>query len=184
MYKDARNEAWKPYVARHKAIYEYKICKHFEKAEQILQETIRLLEVTPLRIKYDIYFELGEIYRMRNNDSSNYEKSFNYYLEAAQFAKRVHDYNLHSNSQLGIMLLNIKYCDEIDNNILRSIISETHKIGLNINYNCAMFVKYLTDNESIPEDVVSYWRKMKYSDLLFLSSKSKSEKCNLKLTVM
>lgn len=184
MYKDARNEAWKPYVARHKAIYEYKICKHFEKAEQILQETIRSLEVAPLRIKYDIYFELGEIYRMRNNDSSNYEKSFNYYLEAAQFAKRVHDYNLHSNSQLGIMLLNIKYCYEIDNNILRSIISETHKIGLNINYNCAMFVKYLTDNESIPEDVVSYWEKMKYSDLLFLSSKSKSEKCNLKLTVM
>lgn len=82
------------------------------------------------------------------------------------------------------MLLNIKYCYEIDNNILRSIISETHKIGLNINYNCAMFVKYLTDNESIPEDVVSYWEKMKYSDLLFLSSKSKSEKCNLKLTVM
>lgn len=184
MYKDAKNEVWKPYVSRHKAIYEYKICKCFEKAEQILQGTIHSLEVTPLRIKYDIYFELGEIYRMKDNDSSNYEKSINYYLEAAQFAKRVHDYNLYSNSQLGIMLLDIKYRNEIDIDILRAIISETHEIGLNINYNYAMFVKYLTDNEKIPEEVVSYWRKMRYSDLLFLASKSKSEKCNLKLTVM
>ena len=184
MYKDAKNKVWKPYVSRHKAIYEYKICKCFEKAEQILQGTIHSLEVTPLRIKYDIYFELGEIYRMKDNDSSNYEKSINYYLEAAQFAKRVHDYNLYSNSQLGIMLLDIKYRNEIDIDILRAIISETHEIGLNINYNYAMFVKYLTDNEKIPEEVVSYWRKMRYSDLLFLASKSKSEKCNLKLTVM
>lgn len=184
MYKDEKNEVWKPYVARHKAIYEYKICKNFEKAEQILQGTIHSLEVTPLRIKYDIYFELGEIYRMSDNDSKDYDKSINYYLEAVQFAKQVHDYNLQSSSQLGIMLLNIKYGNEIDNNILMSIISETHKIGLNINYNYAMYVKYLTDNENIPEEVVSYWRNMHFSDLLFLSSKNKSEKCNLKLTVM
>lgn len=184
MYENAKNEVWKPYVARHKAIYEYKICKNFEVAEQLLQKTIQLLEVTPLRIKYDIYFELGEIYRMKDSDSDNYEKSINYYLEAEQFAKQVHDYNLQSNSQLGMMLLNIKYGYEIDNNILRFIISETHKIGLNINYNCAIYVKYLIDKENIPEKVVSYWRNMQYADLLFLSSKSKSEKCNLKLTVM
>lgn len=184
MYKDAKNEVWKPYVARHKAIYDYKICKNFEAAEQLLQKTIQLLEITPLRIKYDIYFELGEIYRMKDSDSDNYEKSLNYYLEAEQFAKQVHDYNLQSNSQLGMMLLNIKYGYEIDNNILRFIISETHKIGLYINYNYAIYVKYLIDKENIPEKVVSYWRKMQYSDLLFLSSKSKSEKCNLKLTVM
>lgn len=184
VYKDVKNEVWKPYVARHKAVYEYKICKNFEMAEQILQKTIHLLEVTPLRIKYDIYFELGEIYRMKDSDSDNYKKSVNYYLEAEQFAKRVHDYNLQSNSQLGMMLLNIKYGYEIDNNVLKSIISETHKIGLNINYNYAMYVKYLTDKENMPEQVVSYWRNMQYSDLLILSSKSKSEKCNLKLTVM
>lgn len=184
IYKDAKNEVWKPYVARHKAIYEYKICKNFERAEKILQETIHLLEVTPLRIKYDIYFELGEIYRMKVCNSDNYEKSINYYLEAEQFAKRVHDYNLQSSSQLGMMLLNIKYGYEIDNIILRSIISETCKINLNINYNYALYVKYLTDKENIPRQVISYWRNMQYSDLLFLSSKSKSEKCNLKLTVM
>lgn len=184
MYEDAKNEVWKPYVARHKAIYEYKICKNFEIAEQILQETIHLLEVTPLRIKYDIYFELGEIYRIWDNDSNNYEKSLNYYLEAAQFAERVHDYNLQSSSQLGIMLLNVKYGYKTDNSILKSIISKTYDIGLNINYNYAMYVKYLTGNEHIPEKVVSYWRKMQYSDLLSLSLKSKSKKYNLKLTVM
>lgn len=182
--QDVKNEVWKPYVARHKAIYEYKICKNFKIAEEILLETIRLLEVTSLRIKYDIYFELGEIYRMKDNSSDNYEKSINYYLEAIQFAKRVHDYNLQSNSKLGIMLLNLKYDLEIDNDILKSIISETRKIGLNINYNYAIYVKHLINDENISEEEVSYWRKMQYSDLLFLSSKSKSEKCNLKLTVM
>lgn len=184
MYKKLENEVWKPYIARHKAIYEYKICKNYEMAEQLLQKTIHLLEVTPLRIKYDIYFELGEIYRIWDNASNNYEKSINYYLEAIQFAERVHDYNLQSTSQLGIMLLNVKYDYKINKDILISIISKTQDIGLNINYNYAMYVKYLTNNECIPEELVSYWKQMKFSDLLSLSSKSKSEKCNLKLTVM
>lgn len=184
IYEQPQNEVWKPYVARHKAIYAYKICKNFEIAEQILQETIRLLEVTQLRIKYDIYFELGEIYRIEDNNSNNYKKSINYYLEAVQFAKRVNDYNLQSTSQLGIMLLNIKYGYETDNDILKSIIFRTHDIGLNINYNYAMYVKYLIRNEIIPKETMSYWQKMHFSDLLSLSSEGKSKKYNLKLTVM
>lgn len=184
IYQNVKNDVWKPYVARHKAIYEYKICKNFEIAEQILQSTMNLLEVTPLRIKYDIYFELGEIYRIWDNDSNNYKRSINYYSEAFQFAERVHDYNLQSNSQLGIMLLNIKYGYEINNDTLRFIISKTRDLGLNINYNYAMYVKYLINNECIPEEVVFYWEKMQYSDLLSLSFKSKCEKSNLKLTVM
>lgn len=182
--KNENNETWKPYVARHKAIYQYKICKKIDKAEQILQETIIFLKVTPLRIKYDIYFELGEIYRIRDNALENYEKSINYYLEAEQFAQQVHDYNLQSNAQLGIMLLNIKYGIDIDDDILNSIISQTNKIGLKINYNCAMYLKYLIKNENIPQELVSYWEKIHFSDLASLSQKSKSEKCNLKLTVM
>lgn len=97
-----------------------------------------------MRIKYDIYFELGEIYRIRDNNSDNYDKSLAFYLEAEQFATRVHDYNLQSSSQLGIMLLNIKYGYEIDADILRTIITKTHKIDLNINYNYAMYIKYAT----------------------------------------
>lgn len=184
MYSDAKNEVWKPYVIRHKAIYEYKICNNFDKAEKTLREALCLLEVTPLRIKYDIYFELGEIYRIRDNNSDNYDKSLAFYLEAEQFATRVHDYNLQSSSQLGIMLLNIKYGYEIDADILRTIITKTHKIDLNINYNYAMYIKYAIINEPIPKETISYWEKMQYSDLLSFSYKSKSEKCNLKLTVM
>lgn len=182
--KNTINEILKPYVARHRAIYEYKIRKNFEVAEQILQKTIHFLEVTPLRIKYDIYFELGEIYRLMENDLDNYKKSKWYYLEATQFAERVHDYNLYSNSQLGIMLLNIKYEQETEHNMLRTIILETRTLGLNINYNYALYVKYLTLNEDFPEEIISYWRKMHFSDMLSLSSKSKLDKSNLKLTVM
>ena len=117
-------------LIRHKAIYEYKIRKNFKMAEKILLETIDLLEVTPLRIKYDIYFELGEVYRLMDTELDNYEKSQKYYLEAVQFAERVHDFNLYSNSQLGIMLLSIKHEKEIDNDILRTIISEISLVQL------------------------------------------------------
>jgi hypothetical protein len=184
MYSDAKNEVWKPYVIRHRAIYEYKICSNFDKAEKMLRDAICLLEVTPLRIKYDIYFELAEIYRIHNNNYNNYDKSLAFYLEAEQFATRVHDYNLQSSSQLGIMLLNIKYGHEIDTDILRTIITKTHTIDLNINYNYAMYIKYAITDESIPKEMISYWKKMQYSDLLSFSYKDKSEKCNLKLTVM
>ena len=184
MNADEKNVTWMPYAARHKAIYEYKICKNIDKAEQILLDTIKLLEVTPLRIKYDIYFELADIYRTKECNACNYKSSANYYLEAAQFAKRVHDYNLESNAQLGLALLNLKYGYDVDIDVLRNIINETHKIGLNINYNSALYVKHLVNNETMPKELVSYWTKMQYSDLLSFISKSKSEKCNIKLTVM
>ncbi len=181
---DPKNDVWKPYVIRHRAIYEYKICNNFDKAEKLLQQAICLLEVTSLRIKYDIYFELGEIYRIHAKNTDNYDRSLAFYLEAEQFATRVHDYNLQSCSQLGIMLLNIKYGQDIDTGILKAIITKTHKINLVINYNYALYVKYVITNEPIPKELVLYWKKMQYSDLLSFSFKSKSEKCDIKLTVM
>lgn len=184
MNADEKNVTWMPYVARHKAIYEFRICKNIDKAEQILLDTIKLLEVTPLRIKYDIYFELADIYRIKECNACNYTSSVNYYLEAAQFAKRVHDYNLYSSAQLGLALLNLKYGHKVDAGALRDIIIQTRKIRLNINYNNALYVNYLVNNESIPKELVSYWTKMQYSDLFSCLSKSKSEKCNIKLTVM
>ena len=47
-----------------------------------------------------------------------------------------------------------------------------------------MYIKYAITNEPITKETISYWEKMQYSDLLPFSYKSKSEKCNLKLTVM
>ena len=68
--------------------------------------------------------------------------------------------------------------------ILKTIITKTHEIDLNINYNYAMYIKYTITNEPIPKEVISYWEKLQYSDLLSFSSKNKSEKCDIKLTVM
>lgn len=184
LYADEKNTMWIPYVARHKAIYELKICQNIDKAEQLLLDTIQMLEVTPLRIKYDIYFELADLYRIKEFNPHNYKMSVDYYSKAAEFANRVNDYNLESNAQLGLILLNLKYGYQLDKKLLLTIISKTCKVGLKINYNNALYVQYLIKNESIPEELVSYWQKMKYSDLLSLLSRSKSEKCNLKLTVM
>ena len=105
-------------------------------------------------------------------------------LERCNLRNEYNDFNLYSNSQLGIMLLGIKHEKEIDNDILRTIISETYSLGLNINYNYALYVQHLIRNEDFPEGLVTYWRKMHFSDLFSMSSKSESEKCNIKLTVM
>lgn len=182
--REEKNAMWRPYVARHRAIYLYKFCNQIDDAEQVLLDMIKRLEVTPLRIKYDIYFELAELNRMKDITMSNYNNSYNYYIEALEFAQRVHDYNLESSAQLGVMLLNFKYDNNVNLYELKQIISKTKEIKLNINYNCALYVNYVINNQQIPSDLLSYWEIMQYSDLLLFSSKSKSEKSNLKLTVM
>lgn len=121
---------------------------------------------------------------MYDRNTANYDRSLDFYLEAAQFATRVHDYNLQSSSQLGMMLLNIKYGQDIDADLLRTIITNTHKIDLIINYNYSLYVKYIVANEPIPKELLTYWEQIQYSDLLLFSSKIKSEKCDIKLTVM
>ena len=83
-----------------------------------------------------------------------------------------------------MMLLNIKYGQDIDADLLRTIITNTHKIDLIINYNYSLYVKYIVANEPIPKELLTYWEQMQYSDLLLFSSKIKSEKCDIKLTVM
>lgn len=184
IYSNSKNEVWRPYVNRHKAIYEYKIRRNFEKARNILLKTISLLEVTSLRIKYDIYFELGEIFRISDLTQDNYDRSLNYYLQSLDFAKRSGDYNLLSNSEMGIMLLKLKYDITIPENTIISIIRKTQKWNLNINYNTALFIYYVIKNEPIPESLISYWEYMNYFDLYSASSEYKLKQCSLKLTVM
>lgn len=184
IYRDIKNEIWQPYVNRHKAIYKYKIEKDFEEAKKILLNTISSLEVTSLRIKYDIYFELGEIYRISDVKQDNYNASINYYQEALTFSQCSGDYNLLSNCEMGIMLLNLKYNVTISENTIYSILVKTKKLKLNINYNAALFIDYIIKGEEIPSELISYWKHMQYSDLFSLSNESKSEQYNLKLTVM
>ena len=56
----------------------------------------------------------------------------------------------------------------MDIDALRDIIIETHKIGLNINYNNALYVKYLANSETIPKELVSYWKKNAILGFAFL----------------
>ncbi len=178
-----RNQIWIPFINRHKAIYMFKIKQDIDKAIQILLDTISLLEVTSLRIKYDIYFELGEMYRILEVNEYNYNKSLAYYEKAQEFAKDSDDYNLFSNSTMGIILLSMKYHKNFSRESLFDIIEKSRELNLNINYNSALFIKSIIDNE-MSEDLIMYWRCMKYSDLFSLSQRDKSERYNLKLTVM
>lgn len=183
LQSNEKNQIWIPFINRHKAIYIFKINQDIEKAIQILSDTISLLEVTSLRIKYDIYFELGEMYRILETSEYNYNKSLAYYEKAQEFAKNSDDYNLFSNSTMGIILLSLKYQKRISKEVLFDIIEKSRELNLNINYNSALFIKSIFDNE-VSEDLIKYWRYMKYSDLFSLSQRDKSEQYNLKLTIM
>lgn len=178
------NDIWIPYVNRHKAIFEYKINKNITKSKAILLETIQLLEVTSLRIKYDIHFELGEWYRIFGNAQNDYKESLENYKEALRFSKKVNDYNLQSNCQMGIMLLNMKNGFNINREEIQPILEKCKRLSLNINYNSAIFIDNLLTGESISDELKCYWKNMKYSDLLLMANINKSEKYNLKLTVM
>ena len=179
IYSNSKNETWLPYVNRHKAIYAYKKKKNFKEAEKILLDTKAVLEVTSLRIKYDIYFELGEIYRISQIAPDNYAISLKYYEESLDFAQRVGDFNLLSNSEMGILLLNLKYGVAITESTPLNIMEKSKKMKLNINYNSALFIHYLIKNEQIPEGLITYWK-----ELFSLALENKSEQLNLKLTVM
>lgn len=185
IYQDSHNEAWIPYVNRHKAIYEYKIKKNYTMAESILEKTLSQLEVTSLRIKYDILFELGELHRIMKTNEFNYKKSKEYYEQALDFASRVNDYNLESNCLMGLMLLNLKVSNEVNEDDIFPIIKKTDQMKLNINYNSAILLKHLIRKEKVSEDLKLHWKVMKYSDLLTCASQeNKSEQLNFKLTVM
>lgn len=180
---DIDNDIWSPYVNRHKAIYTYKIKRNYKGAEKILLKAIKQLEVTALRIKYDIYFELAEVYRLYYDEQDSFGKSIDYYTKAVDYANSVGDINLLSNCQMGIILLQLKYgCYNSDINI-SDIVEKTQKCKLNINYNNAIYIQHLIDCQEISDELIIYWEKLKYADLL-LAAKNKSAKFDLKLTVM
>ena len=77
----------------------------------------------------------------------------------------------------------MKYQKNFSRESLFDIIEKSRELNLNINYNSALFIKSIIDNE-VSEDLIMYWRCMKYSDLFSLSQRDKSERYNLKLTVM
>lgn len=178
------NAIWEPYVNRHKALYEFRINSDYKKAKSILKSSIKTLETTSLRIKYDIYFELGELLRISGVSQKDYEESKKYYQEALRFSKEVGDFNLESNSNMGLLLLNLKFNKPTSFKELDNILEKLRKYKLNINYNNAFFIRILSKKEAVDYNLIKYWERQKYSDLLQVATGNKSEQVCLKLTVM
>lgn len=179
--KDKRNKKWKPYVARHKAIYFLKFKKDYKMAEQVLLRAEKNLETNIQRILYDIYFELAELYRIRaiNDDLA---KSFDYYKKALSFALRENDVNLETSSQMGLHLLSLKYSKMKEDSQIQEILKRTKKNNLEINYQYAEFVRIVESETVFSDSLISYWEKAGYSDLSIAARGKHPE--NIKLTVM
>ena len=184
-------------VERHKAIYYLKICKDSNRALSILEDTLIILNKTQQRIKYDFYFEIAEVLRLKvnlNDMANNYDKAKRYYQRTEEFANEVGDYNLYSCALLGQLLMKYQQassvyntCDEImhDITIVNEILAKTKEYELNINHSYAQFIKAFLLKERIPDTAIKYWRKMSYIDILNAANELNTNKTfSLKLTVM
>lgn len=178
-------------MERHRATYYLKICNDTDRALRILEETLIILNRTQQRIKYDFYFEIAEVLRLKGI-SNNYDEVNRYYQNAIEFAVEVGDYNLFSCAHLGQLLL--KHQSSLydtgedftqDVKIVNEILVKTKEYNLNINHSYAQFIKAFLLKERIPDDTVKYWEIMRYADISKAANDLNNNKAfSLKLTVM
>lgn len=101
------NETVKYNVYRHIANIYKRQSSTLDQAIKFLKEKINDLEISPLRILQDYYFELAECYRIKcKNNKAYYNFALTYYNKALLFAELNHDINLKINVQIGKALLN------------------------------------------------------------------------------
>ena len=136
--------------SRQRAIFYKIIKKDYDTACKMLYSSIQELENKNLRIKYDYYFEIAEVYRKKAliNISNEYLTiSKKYYEKSLRFAKRVNDVNLEMINQLGIIISNIQneILEEKQLNIILKIeqFAKEKKIFYILNW-CASIREYLT----------------------------------------
>lgn len=181
------------YVDRHYLKYLVIYEKNIEKAINIGEEILVSLEKNNSRIKYDFYFELGDLNRLlysQKGISQLYEKSLRYYSLAIDFAKDRKDYNLESMCQLGIILLqwsnnNIKNDSRDIIKILDKILDETERIDLFTNHCYAKFIKFYINNDYIPIEILNSFKTLQFEDLYNSSLlHNAGESFSLKLVVM
>ncbi len=175
------NRQWIPYVTRHKAIYEAKR-QNYEKAEKLLIGVKKKLETRIQRIKYDIDFELAEVYRLKESSKENYQKSYVLYTSTTKFAKQEQDYNLETNCLMGMHLLALKYSKPLPDEHLDIVAKELEKNNMEINRQSALFIMKLEKAQAFGAEQIRYWNKMGYMDLYDAAHSYKSYQ--LKLTVM
>lgn len=181
------------YIDRHYLKYLVTYERNVEKAIAIGEKILLDLEKNNSRIKYDYYFELGDLYRLlyfKKETPKIYEKSLKYYSLAIEFAKDRKDYNLESMCQIGIILLqlsnkNIKKDLEYIVKTNDKILIETEKKELFTNHYYAMFVKFYINNEHIPSKIYDTFNILQFEDLYNSSLLHNArEEFSLKLVVM
>ena len=161
------------YIDRHYLRYLIKYEKSINEAISIGENILSTLEKNNSRIKYDYYFELGELYRLQYSENQSkrfYEKSLQYYSLAIDFAQDSKDYNLESMCQLGIILLqmenrNVRIDIKKTTEIIDKILIETKNKSLFLNHCYATFVSFCVNNEHIPEKIYNKFNTLKFNDL-------------------
>lgn len=175
------------FAQRHYIIFYRRICKDFKKAEKLLIQNIKSLEISKSRILYDYYFEAGELYRerfYRQSSNKDYQTSCNYYEKAIEFSKNVGDTNLYHNAMIGKILLKTQHSRDTQkdlNFILRA--TQTESMLNMIQFQLVYY--YLTNDYDMLAKLSKYASQLEYCDTSNIAKKlSKKHFCFIPLTVM
>ena len=178
---DNNNRSFGDYVARHKGIYALEYQADITVAINTYQDAIRNLSISNLRIIYDIFFELAEVYRLEEKNEKLYKMSKEYYLKAQSFAEDEHDINLLTSCKMGLLLLDLKYGNDISMDTLLNVKHLSTKCELLINMNEAEYLISIARDGNISEEMINLWKHMGYGRLWKAASGNNMQ---LKLTVM
>lgn len=186
------NKSIDAFIDRHYLNYLVLYDRNVRKAIEIAEKTVMTLEKNNARIKYDYYFELGELYRLLYEKEKTLklkQRSLYYYSLAIDFAQDSKDYNLESMCQLGIILITFGSGSNNDMNsidkIIQEILMNTKNKELFLNYCYATFIKHFVHNQSINPEIISTFQQLYFNDLCKVSLLYNSNKpFYLKLVVM
>lgn len=189
-YADETNvsEIITPYIQRHEIRYIADYNNRIESAIQMAKGIIDKLETIQLRIKYDYYFEMAELYRslfFKTKREILIYEARKYYSMAIEFSSVSGDYNLESMSILGMTLLDMMEGKSIDQLKIREICSNCKTKGLLLNYHCLSFLINVLENSIISETQIKLYQNLGYGNLYNAANQYKKNNLfYLKLVVM
>ena len=182
------SEIIKPYIQRHELRYMADYENRIDLAIQMAKEIIDKLEIIQLRIKYDYYFELAELYRLlffKTNKEEFVYESRKYYSMAIEFSSVAGDYNLETMCILGMSLLDMMEGKSMNLLKIREIASNCYTKGLLLNYHCANFLISVLEQNAISGSLIQIYQNFGFGNLYNAATLYKQNKlCYLKLVVM
>lgn len=181
-------EIIKPYIQRHEIIYIASYENRIDFAIQTAKDIINKLEILQLRIKYDYYFELAELFRhqfFKTYKEEYYCESRKYYSMAIEFSSVAGDYNLESMCILGMSLLEMISGKSVDILQLKKIASICNTKGLVLNYHCVNFLVSILEQNIISDTLVQIYKNLGFGNIYNAATLYKQNKFfYLKLVVM